>query len=74
MSAPAPTCPHCGSAAGPDPGFLRDNGHGTATPLRWMQGEAEYGIVGGIRVMGRDYWDVSADRCRGCGMLTLFVR
>ena len=73
MNAPLPTCPSCGSTRGFDPGFLRDNAQNRATALRWMQGEPEYGPMGGLRVMGKDYWDVSAHRCRGCGMLTLFV-
>lgn len=66
------TCPHCGSTDFA-PGFIEDMGQSSQGYARWVEGELERGIFGGARRMGRQRWQVDAQRCAGCGGLQLFA-
>jgi hypothetical protein len=58
-------------------GFLEDKGErgaiGASRVLSWITGEAETGVFGGAKVLGKERHEVTAYRCVQCGHLELFV-
>jgi hypothetical protein len=69
------TCSLCDS--GLRLGFLEDKGErgaiGASRVLSWIDGQAEKGVFGGAKVLGKRRHDVKAYRCDQCGHLDLFV-
>ena len=67
-------CGRCQSCGGPvEQGFLEDGGESSKGFTRWIPGPLDKGIFGGARRMGKPRIDVSAHRCTGCGLLTLYA-
>ena len=54
-------------------GFIIDEGYGKRTVPRWVLGEAEVSIWGGLKIRGKDKLDVATYRCRRCGYLESYA-
>ena len=68
-------CSRCGGEL--QVGFLEDKGErgsiGASRVLSWIDGEAQTGVFGGAKVLGKARYEVTAYRCSQCGHLDLFV-
>jgi hypothetical protein len=69
-SNPGPCC-RCGGA--PEPGFVIDVTLGWFLPSRWVGGEPQRGLLGGVKTIGRPTYPLEAFRCSRCGRVELFA-
>ena len=63
-------CASCGETD-LEPGAVLDAGEG-ARAATWIP-NPEYGMLGGLKVFGRDRYQLDAMRCRSCSYLNTFV-
>jgi len=68
---PAPHCAKCGSEM--QEGFLRDNARNGSCVSTWIEGEAEYGLLGSVKVWGRPSRPTKTFRCVNCGFLESYA-
>ena len=54
-----------------DEGFLEDSGESSKGRTRWIPGPIEVGLLGGTRKFGKPRLEVTAFRCRSCGVLEM---
>ena len=73
----AVSCPDCGSPM--EAGFLVDHGESeVARPGSWIEGVPEaakfLGMKVGLKLKGKRRIEITALRCRRCGVLKLYAR
>jgi hypothetical protein len=71
-----PICPRCGGAM--EDGFLVDHtyGHqyGPVAKAEWASGEPKYSQWSGMKMKGRQRYNVVTYRCMRCGVLEAYAR
>jgi len=71
MASRSLSCPRCaGSMVG---GYIVDEGHGTRTVARWIEGNPERSMWTGLKIRGKDKFDVTTYRCGRCGYLESYA-
>ena len=56
-----------------EPGYTIDMGYGTKAVPKWVAGKPEKSIWVGLKLGGKDQFDVSTYRCRRCGYLESYA-
>ena len=65
------SCPRCSGQM--EAGFTVDEGHGTRSVPKWVEGEPVKSIWTGLRLRGREKFEVVTYRCRRCGYLESYA-
>lgn len=64
-------CIACGKTL--QDGFILDQGYGSASVAKWVEGAPEKSFWTGVRTKDRAQFDVHALRCTHCGLLHLYA-
>lgn len=64
-------CADCGGAM--ERGYVLDHTHMKTVRVRWVQGEPDLGLLGGLRTGGKRQIAIRAFRCTGCGFLKQYA-
>ena len=72
MPEPAITCAKCRGHM--EVGTIPDRTHGSTLVTFWQRGVAQFGLFGGLRVMGRERLEITAYRCTACGFVECYAR
>lgn len=67
----APNCPRCGGSM--EPGFVVDHTYGAVAKSEWASGEPKYSQWSGMRMKGRQRYNVLTYRCMRCGALESYA-
>ena len=67
-----PVCPKCGGSM--EPGFLVDHAYGAVAKPEWASGEPHYSWWTGVKMGGRQLYNVETFRCMRCGLLESYAR
>ena len=70
MGESASTCPKCGGEMAE--GFVPDLNLGPLLPF-WVVGKPETDFLGGLKVSGKDRYQIETFRCAKCGYLESFA-
>jgi hypothetical protein len=54
-------------------GFIKDEGYGTASASKWVEGPPEKSFWSGIKTAGREQVEVKTYRCKSCGYLESYA-
>jgi len=54
-------------------GYIVDEGYGTRTVAKWIEGNPERSMWTGLKVRGKDKLDVTTYRCQRCGYLESYA-
>jgi len=57
-----------------EPGFVVDHAHGAVAKSEWASGEPRYSKWSGMRMKGRQLYDVVTYRCMRCGRLESYAQ
>jgi len=63
----APICPACNAAM--KRGWVLDHMYGGRAVSSWIEGEPEKGMLGGVKLGGRQAIEIETWRCIKCGLL-----
>ena len=64
---PSNRCPRCDGSM--SPGFVVDQGYGTASVSSWQSGEPRKSIWVGVKQSKKDQLEITTQRCDRCGFL-----
>ncbi len=67
----SPNCPRCSGSM--EVGFIVDEGYGTRTVAKWIEGEPEPSMWTGLKTRHKVRLDVSTYRCKRCGYLESYA-
>ena len=56
-----------------EPGFLVDEGYGTRSAPKWVEGEPKKSIWTGLKLRGRAKRETVSFRCKRCGYLESYA-
>ncbi len=56
-----------------EPGFLVDHAHSGIAKSEWASGEPRYSKWSGMKMKGRQLYDVTTVRCMRCGLLESYA-
>ena len=70
MSKPL-TCSKCGKPM--EEGFVVDNTYGGGLVSSWVAGPPEAKFLGGVKITGRDKFQIRTYRCPDCGFLESYA-
>jgi hypothetical protein len=68
---PTSSCPKCGASM--EPGFLVDHTYGAVAQSEWASGDPSYSRWLGMRMAGRQLYNVTTMRCLRCGLLESYA-
>lgn len=68
---PSSSCPRCGATM--EPGFLVDHTYGAVAKSEWASGEPGYSRWSGMKMKGRQLYEVMTFRCMRCGLLESYA-
>lgn len=71
VAMPTPKCAKC--SADMVEGFLPDETRGPREIAIWVAGKPELGLLGSVKIDGREAHRVRAFRCTKCGYLELYA-
>ena len=54
-------------------GYIVDEGYGTRTVAKWIEGAPERSMWTGLKTRGKDKLDIATYRCRRCGYLESYA-
>lgn len=64
-------CFECGEPM--EVGYLLDVTHGGRVATQWVQGAPETSVWTGVKIRGRENYEVATYRCGGCGALRSYA-
>ena len=64
-------CLRCSGAM--EAGYVVDEGYGTRTVSKWIEGAPEPSMWTGLKLRGKDKLEVTTYRCRRCGYLESYA-
>ena len=64
-------CLRCSGAM--EAGYVVDEGYGTRTVSKWIEGTPEASMWTGLKLRGKDKLDVTTYRCKRCGYLESYA-
>lgn len=67
-----PICHRCSSAM--EPGFVVDHTYGAVETSTWASGRPEYSGWSGMKMKGRQCYNVVTYRCMRCGLLESYAQ
>ena len=56
-----------------EPGFLVDHTYGAVEKSEWASGEPRYSKWSGMKMAGRQLYEVTTMRCMRCGLLESYA-
>ncbi len=64
-------CSSCGASL--EPGLIQDKTDHGVGRARWIEGAPEKSFLGGLKLRGKNKYDIRAFRCSSCGHLELYA-
>ena len=71
MSPRSDTCPKCRGRM--QAGFVPDFSYGAVLQGSWFEGVPEKGLLGNLKVRGKDKYLITVYRCSSCGYLESYA-
>lgn len=72
MKAISLKCPDCGGTM--QDGFLLEDTYGAHQAVRWVKGTPVKSFWTGLKLKGREKWQIVTYRCADCGLLKSYAR